>query len=158
MTVAQFPSEVGQRLLDLLNDNGEILFGGQAGVDFQTFYGDQNRIGVTPTVCVESGETTRALAGVPSRTENQLVAYIIIYWAKVDSNQVTKLEAEQCAETVTRFLDKNLTLDRNADGGIVIHGFVTSINPGYTYRNQGQTLYQTVRLTWVGKSKTMLGA
>ena len=158
MTVAQFPSEVAQRILSLLQDNGSTLFGGVHDVDYQIFYGDQNRIGVTPTVCVEAGTTTRSLAGVPSRTENQLVVFIIIYYAKVDSNQVTKLASEQLGEAIAKYLDQNLTLVRNNDGGIVIHGFVSTIEPGYTYRNQGQNLYQTVRLTWIGKSKTMLGA
>lgn len=154
MTIAQFPSEVGQRLLLLLQDAQETLF----GTDAQIFYGDQNRIGITPTVCVEAGQTTRSLAGVPQRTENQLNAFIIIYWAKVDTNQETKLDSELCAESVARYLDDNLTLERNSDGGIVIQGYVTTIEPGYTYRNQGSSLYQTVRLTWTGKSKTMLGA
>jgi hypothetical protein len=154
-TPAQFPSEVAQRILALLQDAKDELY----GPDSQLFYGDQNRVGVTPTVCVESDATGRSLAGVPNRTENQMTTQIIIYWAKVDSNQVTKLEAEQCAEATVRYLDQNLTLERLGDGGIVIHGFVTTITPGYSFKGQGNSnLYYAVRLTWTGKTKTILGA
>jgi hypothetical protein len=152
----QFPSEVAQRILNLLEDGAQVLFGD----DYQVLYGDQNRVGVTPTVCVEAGATSRSLAGAPSRTENILTTYIIIYWAKVDSNQKTKLDAEQCAESVARYLDRNLILERGGDGGIVIHGFVSSIEPGYSFKGQStsRTLYYSVRLTWTGKTKTILGA
>jgi hypothetical protein len=157
-TPVQFPSEVAQRIYHLIDDAKATLLMSPEGVQGQLFYGDQNRIGVTPTACVESGITQRSLAGVPSRTENELQCYIIIYWARVDETQVTKLQAEQAGEAIARYLDANLTLARSGDGGIVIHGFISSIEPGYTYRNQGKTLMQTVRLTWTGKTKTMLGA
>lgn len=162
MTIAQFPSEFGQRLLDLINDNATaLLTDPDTGDVGQTFYGDQSRIGVTPTLCVETGTVNRTLAGIGGpggRTENSLQAFIIIYYAKVDTNQITKLAAEQCAEGVVRYLDGNTRLERNNDGGIVIHGYVSSIEPGYVYRNQGNTLFHTVRLTWTGTSKTILGA
>lgn len=153
-TPAQFPSEVAQRILDLLKDAQVTLY----GADSQILYGDQNRIGVTPTICVEAGATNRILQGVPSRTENNHVAFILIYWAKVDSNQVTKLDCEQAAEATARYLDDNLLLERAGDGGIVIHGYVTNIDPGYSFKDQGKNLYYSVRLTWTGKTKTMLGA
>lgn len=154
MTAARFPSEVAQRIFLLLQDNQTSLL----GVDGQLCYGDQNRIATTPTVCVEAGEMARPLGGVPMRTENMFACYILIYYAKVDSNQDTKLEAEQFAESIVAFLDDNLILERAADGGIVIHGHVTTIDPGYARRNQGSTLMHAVRLTWTGKSKTTLGA
>jgi hypothetical protein len=153
-TPAQFPSEQAQRILLLLQDNKVALL----GTDAQILYGDQSRVGVTPTVCVESGPTVRALAGVPRRTENDLITYILIYWAKVQDNQLDKLQAEQCAEGIVRYLDTLPTLERSGDGGILIHGYVTGVEPGYSYKNQGKTLMHAVRLTWTGKTKTMLGA
>lgn len=153
-TPAQFPSEVAQRIFALLQDNQATLL----TADGQLLYGDQSKIGSTPTVCVEAGPTARTLGGVPNRTENNFTCYIIVYWAKVDSNQVTKLASEQCAESIARYLDQNLILQRSSDGGIVIHGFVSSIEPGYSFKNQGNTLMHSVRLTWTGKSKTILGA
>src|SRR5690349_3605898 len=104
MTIAQMPSEVGQRIFDLLNDNSVAL----VTADGQILYGDQKRISVTPTVCVESGRTARSLQGVPQRTENSLRCYILVYYAKVESNQQTKLAAELCGEAIARYLDDNL--------------------------------------------------
>lgn len=153
-TPAVFPSEVAQRIKELIDDAAPTLY----GEHYQVLYGDQNRIAVTPTVCIEAGATNRTLAGVPMRTENNHVTYIIIYWAKVDSNQVTKLQCEQVAEATARMLDDNLILERVGDGGIVIHGHVSSIEPGYSYKDQAKTLYYSARLTWTGKTKTTLGA
>jgi len=153
MTPAQFPSQVAQRIKALLDVAQSDLLGDSS----QIFYGDQNRFGVTPTVCIESGTVTRNLAGVPSRTENILTAYILLYWSKVDSNQQTKLDSEQCAEAIARYLDGNLTLELDGDGGIVIHGFVSTIEPGYSIKGQSG-MYYSVRLTWTGKTKTILGA
>jgi len=156
MTVAQMPSEVATRIFDLMSDNKTALLTSQGTL----LYGDQNRIPTTPTLCVESGATARVLAGVGGRgrTENDLVCYLLLYWAKVDTNQKTKKDSELCAEAIAYYLDSNVTLERNGDGGIVIHGYVSSIEPGYSRRNEGSTLMYSVRLTWTGKSKTILGA
>jgi hypothetical protein len=83
-----------------------------------------------------------------------------LYWTKVQSNQEDKLEAEQCAEAIARYMDANPTLELAGDGGVVIHGYITDIDPGYSIKGTGQArnLYQAVRLTWNGKTKTMLGA
>jgi hypothetical protein len=154
--IARMPSEVAERIYDLLDDNKVTLL----TADGTLLYGDQNRVPTTPTACVESGQTTRVLAGVGGngRTENVLQCFIILYYAKVDSNQQTKRDAEKCAEAIAYYLDQNVTLERGGDGGIVIHGFVSEINPGYSYRNEGKTLMHAVRLVWTGKSKSILGA
>lgn len=155
-TPAQMPSEVANRIFDILNDNVVTLL----TADGQLLYGDQNRIAVTPTACVEAGATTRVLAGVGGRgrTENNHTCYILVYYAKVDSNQQTKRDAEKVAEAFAYLLDQNPTLERNSDGGIVVHGFVSNIDPGYSYKDKGSSLYHAVRLTWTGTSKTILGA
>ena len=150
----QFPSEVAQRIYNLILANQVALL----TADGQLFYGDQDRIGAIPTVCVESGPTDRALAGVPQRTENVLRCFIIVYWGKVQDNQVDKLQGELCAENIVRFLDDNLQLEMDGDGGVVIHGYVTDIDPGYILRNERKTMMHAIRLTWTGKTKTMLGA
>ena len=154
--IAQFPDEVAARIQELITDEADTLF----GEDYQIFYGDQSRIGITPTICVESGVSVRRLGGIAThgRTENELTTYVIIYYGKVDSNQETKLASDQLGKTVAKYLDTNTTLERDGDGGIVIHGWVTEIDPGYISKDKGNTLYHAVRLTWTGKSKTILGA
>ena len=149
------PSEIAQRLLDLISDNKTALL----GADAEVYYGDQSRVPVTPALCVEPGESNRILAGGQGpygRTENKVEALIIIYHGRVDEVQVVKKEADTYAEAVVDYLDHNPLLERGGDGGIVIHGYVTNIDPGYKYKKG--TLYYAVQITWTGKTKTMLGA
>jgi len=153
-TPIQFPSELAQRIYNIILANKDALL----TTDGMVCYGDQDKIPVTPTLCIESGPTGRSLAGVPNRTENQLVCYLILYWAKVQDMQTDKLQGEQCAEAIVRYLDDNLQLELGGDGGVVIHGFVSEINPGYILRNERKSLMHAVRLTWTGKTKTILGA
>jgi len=156
MTQAVMPSQIATRLYELVEDAKATLL----TEDGQLFYGDQSRVPVTPTLCVESGQTVRVLNGVGGfgRTENAHQCFLILYYAKVDTNQVTKKEAELCAEGIALYLDQFPTLERAGDGGIVIHGYVSNIDPGYSIRNGGSTLMHAVRLTWTGKTKTILGA
>jgi hypothetical protein len=153
-TPAKFPSEVAERIYQLLEAGKVTLYGPNGTV----LYGDQDRLPTTPTICVEAGVTDRALAGAQGpngRVQNELNCDIIVYYAKVDSNQVTKRAAEQVAEATAQFLDANPRLELSSDGGIVIHGFVTRIDHGYARKQR--TLMYGSRLTWVGKTKTMLG-
>jgi len=158
-TPAKFPSQIAQRILDILEANRSALVtsGWIADDPVSIMYGDQDKLPVTPMICVEAGPTQRELTGVPQRVTNNHEAYIIYYHSKVQDTQVTKLEAEEGAEAITQLLDGNLSLDLASDGGIVIHGYVTTVDPGYIRKDE-KTLLRSVRLTWRGKTKTMLGA
>jgi len=159
MAHAKMPSEVAQRILALFERDKDTLYppADNAGQSAQVLYGDQDRIGITPTICVEAGVVDRSLAsamGPRGRVENAITVFIIVYYARVDDNQVTKLAAEQCAEAAANYIDSNpqLVLD---DDGKVIHGYVRSVDHGYARKNK--TLMYGSRLTWVGKTKMQLG-
>jgi hypothetical protein len=147
------PSIVAQRIKLLFDDNKLAL----VGTDGMIFYGDQSRIPATPSLCVEAGQTARTLAGVGGngRVENALTCDIFYYYARVEEVQVSKLTVEQGGEAIVDLLDQNPTLARGGDGGIVIHGFIDLIDPGYAIKNK--TLWHAVRLRWTGKTKTLLG-
>jgi hypothetical protein len=152
MTHARFPSEIAQRILTLLETN-KTSFGEFATV----FYGDQDKLPTTPTICIEAGVMERSLAsaqGPAGRTLNECTCYIIVYYAKVDSNQVTKLAGETTSEAVAAFLDTNPQLLLAGIDPKVIHGFVRVIDHGYIRKD---TLMYGSRLTWVGKTKMQLG-
>lgn len=149
---ARFPSQVALRMLAIIDANKPALI----GVDAQTFYGDQDKLPTSPTVCVEAGEVSRPLVGVPFRVENNFECYVLLYHGKVQDVETNKLEAEQYAEAIAAHFDTNKTLELLGDGGIVIHGHIVSINHGYSVK-QG-SLVKASRLTWQGKTKTMLGA
>jgi len=155
---AKWPSQVAQRIHLLLNfPANKLALLGPLG---SLFYGDQDKLPSTPTVCIEAGPTQRPLGGIAPGgvVENNHECYILVYHSKVQAALANKLESETIAEGIVSFLDQNLTLiGPTGEEGIVIHGWCTSIDPGYSIKEG--TLYQAVRITWNGKSKTrLLGA
>jgi hypothetical protein len=117
------------------------------------WYGDQDRIGTTPTVCIEPSDKTRELSGAPNMTENNFEIYILVYHNKVQDNQITRKEVDQLAFEIEKLLHQDLQL---ATAGVprLIHGYVTRNESGYVWKNG--TLYRTARLTYRGKNKTSL--
>lgn len=136
---------VTQAAFDLVNANKIAL--GLADV----WYGEQLRIPDTPAVAIESGNVHRELAGVGAqgRVLNTFTIYIIGYLSKLEDNQITRKEVDELMEAVEAKFTADVTL-----GGVVIHGFVTDFEPGYTTR-QGDS-YRVCRLTWQGITKTNL--
>lgn len=118
------------------------------------FYGDQQQIPRTPTVCVEANEKSRVLAGAPRRVLNELSCFVIIYFSVVnDSVQSNSEGADQLAETVEAEIHKDPTL-----GGLVIHSLVSRSEAGFQSRFMAGaiTRFRASRLTVTGQSKTML--
>lgn len=155
MAQARYPSDIAKRIFDLLDApaNKLALLGAYGAV----FYGDQDKLPQTPAVCIEAGTSSRALQGAPDTVLVDHECYILVYHSKVQSVELNKRESEAYAEAIVAFLDPNIQLRNtsNADP-IVIHGFCTGIDPGYSFKEG--TLYSAVRITWNGKSKYRLGA
>lgn len=159
MTQAKFSSEVAKRIQALLEDQKNILYPPINGVEAGIFYGDQDKIPVTPSICIEAGATNRDLVsamGPQGRVENEFTTYILVYYAKWDGNEEVKYAAELVAETTAHFLDANprLVLGDGPDGKL-IHGYVRTVDHGYTRKNN--SLMYGSRLTHVGKTKMQLG-
>jgi len=117
------------------------------------FYGDQQQIPRTPTVCVIADKKTRTLEGMPRRVLNTITCFVIIYHSKIQDIQLNSAEADQLAEAIEA--------DIHADpimGGLVIHSMVTDVEAGQLSRmvNTSQTQFRSTRLTVEGISKTML--
>lgn len=141
MPLSDQPSVVNQFIVDLLK--GEPLLQLE-----DVFFGDQQLIPKTPSVAVEPGPMARELTGLPFRTDNTFTVFLIIYHSKVQGSQITRKECLEYAEAIMALLHTNKTMGDN-----VIHGYVTSIDPGYATR--GGTLMMSTRLTWSGLSKTL---
>jgi hypothetical protein len=135
------PSEVTLAIKDLLQDNQQML--GLNGI----YYGDQERIPTTPAVAVEAGPYTAEL--MPSRVRHNFSVFLLIYHSKLQDGQTTKLECDQFAERVRDLLHGHRTLD-----GLVIHGFVSAMDPGYALR--AGALLRANRVTWDAISHTVL--
>ena len=115
-------------------------------------YGEQIMIPRSPTVVVLLGTKTRILAGVSApggRTENDMTVLIDIHSMKVGDEATERLAMDQLAESVEKLLHADTQM-----GGLLIHGFVTEYIPGETVLQNGE--FRTVRLTYIGRSKTYL--
>lgn len=125
--------------------------GNTLGGGYDIYWPDQQKIPRTPCVCIDSGDYQRTLTGIggKGRTDNTFVVVLMCYLCKVQDIQLTEQSVEDFAEGIMDALHADVTL-----GGVVTHGFVTRIEPGYASR--ANTLYRTARVTWEGLTKTLI--
>lgn len=90
-------------------------------------------------------------------TLNALTAFILVYVSRVDLSQSDRrLLADKVSKDIEYTLHTNLQLrDSTGNNPIVIHGYISELDPGYAVRNKGMLL-EAVRMKWVGTTKTML--
>lgn len=135
--------DVTQALVDKIEDHRVAL-----GVE-AVFYGDQNRVAVTPTIAVDPGSKSRVLNGAPRRTMTTFEVFVMIYHARVQDTQVTRKEADALAEAIEDLIHQDRTL-----GGGLIHCMVDKVESGYSFRSG--TMYRSSRLTFGGDALQML--
>lgn len=104
------------------------------------YYGDQDRLPVTPVACVEPNEKARELKGVPRKTDVTIEVFIFVYHSEVQSTQVNRRDADLMAENIETLIHADRTL-----GGNVIHNFVTRVESGYARKSN--TVVRASRLT-----------
>lgn len=140
---------MAQKIVDTLRL--QVLTLGAAEV----LYGDHNMIAKSPAIVVVPGVKTRELAGVSApggRTDNYMTVFIDVHTEDVGSGeQVARMQLDQLAERVEAAIHADTTL-----GGLIIHGFVNRWDPGTT--RIANSMWRTVRMTYVGRSKTYLSA
>lgn len=138
-------SEVADFFFQLLSENKVQL--GLADV----FYGDQTLIPHTPTVCVETGEATQTLVGIPRRVDVAMELYLLIYIGDIRSTILNRQESETLADILGDFIhDQDPRL-----AGLVIHTFVSKTEFGYSAKANG-TVFRVARITVSLQSKVNL--
>lgn len=123
---------------------------GNLGIQ-HVLYGIQTMIPSTPAVVVFAQGKTRTLAGVSApggRTENEMTIIIDVHSAAVGDEAAERQALEELANNIEAELHKDTTM-----GGIIIHGFVTAWDNGAA---QLSGEFRTVRMTYVGRTKTYL--
>jgi hypothetical protein len=117
------------------------------------WYGDQQQIPRTPTLCIVPDGKTREIEGSPRRSRNNLKCYLLLYHSKIQDIQKNSEEVDQLAEALETLIHADCTL-----GGLVIHSLVTAIDAGEITRlvNTARTMFRASRLTVEGLSKTLL--
>jgi hypothetical protein len=109
-------------------------------------YGDQMRIDKTPTVCV-AASTARSDGG-SQYLDWEVPIFFLVYHGQVQDTQNNQRQCDQLAEALRDFLHT----DPQA-GGNVIHGWVTTMEPGWATRSR--TLMRMHRLTWTCRARTV---
>lgn len=123
------------------------------GID-AIYYGDQDRIPTTPTVCVEPGTKTRRLNGLPRRTEIDMTVYLIVYHYQIASTQVIRENNDSLAERLEDLLHNDAQLRDANNEPTVSDSLVTSIESGYQQKRN--TLFRASRLTFEARSQEQL--
>jgi hypothetical protein len=120
------------------------------GVEY-IFYRDQEKIPSFPAICVEPGPLTKTLTGVggKGRTDNNFTVFLIVYIGHIGAQEEASKESDKLAELLMDIIHEDMTL-----GGLVAHGFVAEITPGYSFREKATI--KAARLTWRGLSKTLM--
>lgn len=112
-------------------------------------YGDQERIGQVPLVCVEPSEKSRSFAGAPRRTSIDFEVYVLVYYGTMQSTAANRKDVDRIAEAVEARLNGALTC-----GGLVINSLVTNLTSGVA--NKGGSLMRATRLTFTATSRVNL--
>jgi hypothetical protein len=142
MAYAKVCSEVATTI------HGRLLAAKTALLLNDVFFGDQALLPKTPAACVIVGPTETTLVGAPRYVQANFKVQVLVYHCKLQDKQITELECSERAEAVAANLDNAITFN-----GLVLDGFIVSIEPGFVDKSQGQTWYKTSRITWEGFSK-----
>jgi hypothetical protein len=138
-------SEVCDRLVLLFRTQAPDL-----GIEEKAiFYGDQERIPISPAVCIEPGEKNVEMYGAGRMTELDLIVYVLAYHSEIQDLETNRRDADRLGETIADLL--------NADSnffGLAIHCFVSNISSGYATK-KGNTL-RASRITFRLKSQERL--
>src|SRR4051812_41667019 len=118
---------------------------GRLGLE-AVYYGDQNKIPVTPAACVEPDEKPREYKGAQRMTRVSLHLYVLVYHSKVQSPQQNRRDADIMAESIETLIHADATL-----GGLVIDGMCTAVSSGYA--NRGGTMMRASRIAYEAHSQ-----
>jgi hypothetical protein len=120
----------------------------EAGIA-QVLYGDRDRIGVVPLVCIEPSEKGRRFVGAHRRTEIDFEVYVLVYYGTMQATADNRKEVDAIAEAVELRLNSALTCD-----GLVINSLVTNLTSGVA--NKGGSFIRATRLTFTATSRVNL--
>ena len=135
-------TEVTQAVVDLLLANPQLGWK-------EVLYGDIDRVPKTPMITVESGPVESDWPPNPGFwTQHNFLIYVMCYFCKVVEQAQLKKEADSFAERVRDIIHLNKTLN-----GIVIHGNVTSFEPGIARRGGAKLRANRLTIKYVSKTR-----
>lgn len=113
------------------------------------YYGDQNRLPVTPALCVEPDGKQNTLKSAFRVISIEFKVYLLLYHGAVTSPQDNRRAADALAEQVETLIHADRTL-----GGKVTHCMIDEVASGYV--TKGTSLIRASRLTFSAISQNQL--
>ena len=135
---------VTQALVDLLISKWMDI--GLASQD-DVYYGDQFKYPRFAAIAVEAAPVDRDLQQTGLQQRITFTHYFLIYHGSIRDLEGNRKEADQLTHRTITVLNQPEV--RQLDG-LIIHGHVDTVEPGYA--NRGGALLVTDRLTWTGLS------
>jgi hypothetical protein len=135
--------DVCDYLMDLFEQNTAEL--GLAAL----YYGDQQKIPLTPALCLEPDEKPRELKGAQRMTRVSFRIHMILYYSHVGSIQDNRRQADKLADAIETLVHTKPTLD-----GLVIHGMCTDTVSGYVTKDR--SMIRASRVTYEALSQKLL--
>lgn len=144
-TLTDKNSLVTQALVDLLKTKWEYI--GCQTRD-AIYYGDQARYPSFPSLAVEAAPQDRQLNQTGLQQRIGFTMFIMVYHGLLKGAEERKKDTDEIAERVVETLHDDRQLD-----GLVIHGHVTGVEPGFINRGG---LLMVHRITWEGISNHVI--
>jgi hypothetical protein len=113
------------------------------------YYGDQMRVPLSPTLCVEPATINRIVNNTGCATENEFALNVILYDARLGDVEGIQFDLDKLAETVMDEINDLGQLD-----GRVIYIHATAIEYGYLIKSN--RLLRADRIIVTAKTKTEL--
>jgi hypothetical protein len=113
------------------------------------YYGDQERIPKSPTVCIEPDIKDSPLYAAGRQTRPMFTIYFLIYHSEVRNVQSNRRDSDALAERIEDFLNSDPQM-----GGLVVHGYVSQSASGYSPKTD--SLMRSNRLTFTAESRHQL--
>jgi hypothetical protein len=145
MALATKISDFANKMVTLLEANAATLGIADGGV----FYGDQLRVPVSPTVCVEPSSKTPTLYGAGRMTEVKIVLYLLVYHSDIRSISDNRRDADLLAEAICNLVNADGTF-----GGMCIHCYVNDVTSGFSTKTN--TTMRATRITWEATTQERL--
>jgi hypothetical protein len=143
MPLSDNPSEVAKGIISYLNDSKDEL-----GIR-RVWYGDDDMVPETPAITVVPGNMTTEISETAFTITNQIPIILTVLHSRLDNQEVNREQCDEKAFDIRQELHKDPRM-----GGLVVFGYVSSMEPGFTTRQR--VMLRATRIIWSGMSKTRM--
>lgn len=113
------------------------------------FYGDQERIPKSPTICIEPDVKRAPIRNAGRQTMPEWTIYFMCYHSEIQAQSSNRRDSDTLAERLEDLLNSDPQM-----GGLVIHCWVSEVQSGYARKTNA--LMRSSRITFSANSRHQL--